>query len=122
MRERHSQIGVASRLAIATVLALMISASDSAMAEDSSHGSRPNLPSQPMPDEAQKGMETPGFIEEPIPGEGVPPATETKGGQPLAYEVVDGVKVFRLTARPVKWQISPEIQVAPGNLGNHMVV
>jgi manganese oxidase len=50
----------------------------------------------------------------PIPSAGVPDATETVGGQPLAYEEEDGVKVFELTAQPVRWTIleSDEEQVA----------
>lgn len=40
-------------------------------------------------------------------------ATENKGGQLLAYEMVDGVKVFRVIASPVKWQILPKFQSLP---------
>ncbi|MCL4880482.1 MAG: hypothetical protein KJ064_27770 [Anaerolineae bacterium] len=35
---------------------------------------------------------------EPISSEGVPLATETRGGQPLEFHEEDGVKVFELTA------------------------
>lgn len=41
----------------------------------------------------------------PIPSAGVPEATESVGGQPLAYVEEDGVKVFELTATPVRWTI-----------------
>jgi FtsP/CotA-like multicopper oxidase with cupredoxin domain len=41
----------------------------------------------------------------PIPTAGVSEATENTGGQPLAYTEEDGVKVFELTARPVRWTI-----------------
>jgi FtsP/CotA-like multicopper oxidase with cupredoxin domain len=41
----------------------------------------------------------------PIPSAGVPEATETVGGQPLAFREEEGVKVFELTARPVRWTI-----------------
>jgi manganese oxidase len=41
----------------------------------------------------------------PIPSAGVPDATENVGSQPLAYTEEDGVKVFELAARPVRWTI-----------------
>lgn len=41
----------------------------------------------------------------PISSTGVPEATETTGGQPLAFREEDGVKVFELVARPVRWTI-----------------
>ena len=47
----------------------------------------------------------------PISSEGVSPATETVGGQPLAYTLEDGVKVFALTARPVLWNILDDVTV-----------
>lgn len=42
---------------------------------------------------------------EPIGGSNVQAATETKGGQPLAYREENGVKVFELTAKAVRWPI-----------------
>lgn len=47
----------------------------------------------------------------PISSEGVPPATESAGGQPLEYTLEDGVKVFQLTARPVLWNILDDVTV-----------
>lgn len=47
----------------------------------------------------------------PVSSEGVLPATENVGGQPLAYQVEDGVKVFELTARPVLWKILDDVTV-----------
>jgi hypothetical protein len=47
-----------------------------------------------------------GHSMEPISSEGVLPASETLGGQPLDYELVDGVKVFTLTAEPVLWTLT----------------
>ncbi|MBX2999011.1 MAG: multicopper oxidase domain-containing protein [Caldilineaceae bacterium] len=41
----------------------------------------------------------------PIPAQGVSAATETTGGQPLTYTEEDGVKVFELTAKSVRWTI-----------------
>ena len=47
----------------------------------------------------------------PIPSAGVPAATESTGGQPLAFTEVDGVKVFNLTAKPVRWQLTDDVTV-----------
>ncbi|MBX3063306.1 MAG: copper oxidase [Anaerolineae bacterium] len=52
-----------------------------------------------------------GHAMEAISSAGVPPATENVGGQPLEYTVVDGVKVFELTARPVIWDILEGVKV-----------
>lgn len=41
----------------------------------------------------------------PIPSADVPDARESRGGQPLAFTEKEGVKVFELTARPVRWAI-----------------
>lgn len=43
----------------------------------------------------------------PAPMDGVPDATASRGGTPAAYTVVDGVWVFRLEAKPVRWSILP---------------
>jgi FtsP/CotA-like multicopper oxidase with cupredoxin domain len=48
---------------------------------------------------------------EPIPAAGVPEATAKTGGQPLAFKVVNGVKVFELTASPVRWAILDNVKV-----------
>jgi FtsP/CotA-like multicopper oxidase with cupredoxin domain len=48
---------------------------------------------------------------EPITAPDVQPATETEGGQPLAYREENGVKVFELTARAVKWNILDNVAV-----------
>jgi YVTN family beta-propeller protein len=63
--------------------------------------------------EAMEGMEMEGGEHgiTPISSEGVPPATESIGGQPLAYILEDGVKVFELTARPVLWNILDGVTV-----------
>ncbi|MBI3997719.1 MAG: multicopper oxidase domain-containing protein [Armatimonadetes bacterium] len=39
-----------------------------------------------------------------------PARTEGKGAQPLAPDVVAGVKVFRLTAKEVEWEVSPGVR------------
>ncbi len=46
-----------------------------------------------------------------VSSQGVPQATQTTGGQPLAYKLVDGVKVFELTAEPILWPILPNVTV-----------
>lgn len=48
---------------------------------------------------------------EAIPAAGVPDATAKIGGQPLAFKVENGVKVFELTARPVRWNILDNVKV-----------
>ncbi|GIV80293.1 MAG: hypothetical protein KatS3mg050_4687 [Litorilinea sp.] len=55
--------------------------------------------------DAMDTMDEMGHGSRPIPSTGVPDASETVGGQPLAYREEDGVKVFELTARPVRWPI-----------------
>lgn len=46
-----------------------------------------------------------------IPSASVPDATVTIGGQPLAFTIEDGVKVFELTAQPVRWKILKDVVV-----------
>ena len=46
-----------------------------------------------------------GMKMEPISDKGAQPATHDLGGQPLAFRVEKGVKVFQLTTRVVKWKI-----------------
>jgi FtsP/CotA-like multicopper oxidase with cupredoxin domain len=61
------------------------------------------------------GMDMPmsdgGHAMGPVSSEGVPVATESIGAQPLDYTLVDGVKVFTITAQPVLWNILDEVQV-----------
>ncbi len=52
-----------------------------------------------------------GHAMQPINSEGVLPAEENAGGQPLEYQLVDGVKVFEITARPVIWNILDDVTV-----------
>lgn len=47
----------------------------------------------------------------PVSSEGVPLADETVGSQPLAYTQDGEVKVFELTARPVRWPILKDVIV-----------
>ena len=47
----------------------------------------------------------------PAPSEGVPDATASEGGKPLAHTVENGVWVFNLEATPVKWEILPGVRV-----------
>ncbi len=48
---------------------------------------------------------------EPIPAAGVPKAATKTGGQPLAFKVENGVKVFELTAQPVRWHVLDNVEV-----------
>lgn len=59
------------------------------------------------------GMDMGGDLmqDEPVPAEGVPPATETEGGQLLPFTREGEVKVFELTAQPVLWNINADTQV-----------
>lgn len=52
-----------------------------------------------------------GHAMEPISREGVQPATEDVGGQPLEYRLENGVKVFEITAKPVLWNILDDVTV-----------
>jgi len=62
--------------------------------------------------EAMEGMDMGGGHSlEPISSVGVPPATESVGGQPLEYRLEDGIKVFDLTAQPVLWNILDDVTV-----------
>ena len=52
-----------------------------------------------------------GHSMEPITAPNVQPATETQGGQPLAYREENGVKVFELTTKAVQWPILDGVSV-----------
>jgi FtsP/CotA-like multicopper oxidase with cupredoxin domain len=58
-----------------------------------------------------EGMEGGGHAMEPISSAGVPLATENIGGQPLEFREEDGIKVFELTAYPVIWNLTDNVQV-----------
>jgi manganese oxidase len=47
----------------------------------------------------------------PVSSEGVPAATQDVGGQPLDYRLEDGIKVFEITAQPVRWNILDDVTV-----------
>ncbi len=47
----------------------------------------------------------------PASAEGVPLATEARGAQPLDFRLEGDVKVFELTARPVRWEILDGVTV-----------
>ena len=61
----------------------------------------PMSPTMPM-DHSGHGMA--------VPSKGVPAATVTAGGQPLKFTVENGVKVFQLTAAPVRWPLLNGVQ------------
>ncbi len=45
------------------------------------------------------------------PMDGVPEATARRGGQVLRPRIEKGVRVYRLVARPVRWEILPDVAV-----------
>jgi len=47
----------------------------------------------------------------PVPSDGVPPAVQDTGGQLLDFRLENGVKVFELTAQPVRWNILDDVTV-----------
>ena len=50
-------------------------------------------------------------MDQAVPDIGMQPATQTEGNQPLAFRLENGLKVFELTAQPVKWPISKAVTV-----------
>jgi len=52
-----------------------------------------------------------GHMMEPLDGVDAQPSAADRGGEPLAYRVEDGVKVFEITAKPVKWNILDDVTV-----------
>ncbi len=47
----------------------------------------------------------------PAQTDGVPDATTSRGGQVLRPEIENGVRVYRLVAKPVRWEILPDVRV-----------
>ncbi len=84
-----------------------------------------STPSMPMDGDGSNmmmdGTATPGsmmannpeaaHMMEPIRAPNAQPATETEGGQPLAFREENGVKVFELTAKAVQWPILDGVTV-----------
>lgn len=77
----------------------------------------PPAPSAPTATAATGPARTPGVLQpegsseadkamEAILGDGIPVATENAGGQLLPFRMDGDVKVFELTARPVKWTLT----------------
>ncbi len=52
-----------------------------------------------------------GHSMEPITAPNAQPASETQGGQPLAFREENGVKVFELTTKAVQWPILEDVSV-----------
>lgn len=71
----------------------------------------------PMPGEEMSGQHQMGPMDQtsqpghegPLKAQGVPLATETEGGKPLAFREENGVKVFELTAKAVRWPILKDV-------------
>ena len=96
-------------------LTLLLAACSPAVATDSNSG-------MPMNNGNMQGVTaTPGsmmaenpaasHMMEPITAPNVQPATESQGGQPLEFREENGVKVFELTAKAVKWNILDNVAV-----------
>lgn len=113
-------------IALAIALGAMwlnVSAETRPPASNAASVNQPNAQATPTPNSmggmqmatptpvAPGGNEMPGMAEPPVPDEGVPPATENQGAQPLEYKLENGVKVFNLTAKPVKWPITGDTTV-----------
>lgn len=117
-------------------LALLVSACSNALAAPPPAPTptmNPNMPGMDMEGEAQPnavpstrpgmqmaqpaqqtdGMKMNGGLmqDEPVPSEGVLPATETEGSQLLPFTLDGDVKVFELTSQPVLWNINADTQV-----------
>lgn len=74
--------------------------------EDSGSGEMDHVMEDP--DSSSAGM---GHMMEPVSAEGVAAASQEMGGQPLAYRLEDGVKVFELTAQQVRWNVLDDVTV-----------
>jgi FtsP/CotA-like multicopper oxidase with cupredoxin domain len=120
---RQESTGRQWRLLLAVATAMSIGAGSAWAQQMPGHegmpGMQPAAPKAEAPAEQVHGAVTmPGMamsepMEEPIPDEGVPRATESRGMQLLPFTVVGGVKVFELTAKPVKWLILPKSEDLP---------
>ena len=101
--------GVRMGFEVALGLAVLLGLGGRGGAQTPGHGQMPTsrAPAVPTADRPHAGMAMPAPMEEPIPDAGVPAATESRGAQPLPFRPENGVKVFELTARPVKWLILP---------------
>jgi manganese oxidase len=100
-------------------LTLVLVACAPAIVSTQDSGNMPAGGSMPMGEQG-KATSTPGSMSsnsqmghsmEPITAPNVQPATETEGGQPLAFREENGVKVFELTAKAVQWPILEGVSV-----------
>ena len=83
------------------------------MSTQQSPTARPAEEGQGASNTAMPGMDMGSGLmqDEPVSSAGVPPATETEGGQLLPFKLDGDVKVFELTARQVLWKINADTQV-----------
>jgi hypothetical protein len=115
---RNADMSTLFRFGAVFAIPLIMGAAGSAIAQAAGEAAMPGMQMEmqqqaPAREEPHATMEMPDPMERPILDEAVARATETKGAQFLAYELVDGVKVFHITARPVKWRILPTFQSLP---------
>ena len=107
----------AARWALLSVAALAIGAAtvtatgcreDSGMGgmqHDMNQMSGDQMPPMEMDDSAMSNMS--GM--DAIPDDGVPDATQPQGAQPLPFALEGDVKVFNLTAAPVRWKLTGDV-------------
>jgi manganese oxidase len=103
----HSH-GAAAPTAAPTVAAAHDHSQGAATATPAAHDHGAAAPTTPAADHDHSGAVTDDSHAGhhlPIPAHGVPTATESFGSQPLAYTEEDGIKIFELTAQPVRWTI-----------------
>ena len=96
-------------------LTLLLAACAPAVATNSNNGMPMNNGSMQMATSTPGSMmaENPeaSHMMEPIAAPNVQPATESEGAQPLEFREENGVKVFELTAKAVKWNILDNVTV-----------
>ena len=111
--------GMLAVAAVVSVVLLEWASAQQMPGHEGMPGMQPTPPKKaPGDEQPHAGMAMPGMtmhdpMEEPIPSEGVPRATRTRGMQVLPFKVVGGAKVFELTATPVKWLILPKTEHLP---------
>lgn len=111
--------GTLAAAAVLSLILLELASAQQMPGHEGMPGMQPTPPKEATKDgQPHAGMAMPGMtmndpMEEPIPDEGVPRATQARGMQVLPFKVVDGAKVFELTATPVKWLILPKTENLP---------
>ena len=103
-RKASFWVGASALLAAAVALALAIAALTRSGAASSTSSDMGAMGSSSMSGAMSEHMAA-------APMQGVPDATANEGGRPLAHTNDNGVWVYRLEAKPVRWQILPVTRV-----------